>query len=358
MAGVELAGLTKSFGGARAVDGVDMSVAEGAFVALLGPSGCGKTTLLRLIAGLERPSAGRIAIGGRTMAGDGTFVRPEDRGLGMVFQSYALWPHMNVAENVAFGLRVRGVERREREGRIAEALAKVGLTGFETRRPAQLSGGQRQRVALARCLAIRPQLILLDEPLANLDAHLREVMQGEFRRIHRETGTTVVYVTHDQGEAMALADRIAVMDGGRLVHCAAPREIYRRPATAAMATFIGRTTLLPVEVRGDCGPERRRVRIAGARGDAEVEVGGTLPPGPGLLCLRPEDVEIVTAAADGDLDARVVDTIFRGHAHVVRLVVEGTSATIETETVDAPPDRALVRIRLRGGWLVPAGGTD
>ena len=252
MASLDVRGLTKRFGRMAAVDRVDLSVRDREFVALLGPSGCGKTTLLRLFAGFEVPDEGELALEGVTVSRAGWALPPEDRRIGMVFQSYALWPHMSVAENVGFSLRVRGMAAEERRKRVAEALDLVGLADFASRRPAQLSGGQRQRVALARCMAMRPALVLLDEPLANLDPHLREAMQSEFRRLHREIGATFVYVTHDQAEAMALADRIVVMDRGRIEQIGEPQQIYREPgprwsgassaaASSSARRFRGRT---------------------------------------------------------------------------------------------------------------------
>jgi len=230
MARLTLDRVTKSFGGARALDDVTLAVEDGEFLAILGPSGCGKTTLLRLVAGFEMVSEGEIAIGAEILSAPGRHAPPEHRRMGIVFQSYALWPHMSVAENVAYALKVKGMERAERGQRVGAALRSVGLDGFADRRPASLSGGQRQRVALARCLAMEPALVLLDEPLSNLDAHLRAAMHAEFAAFHRRMRTTMIYITHDQAEAMALADRIAVMDKGRLLQAAAPSTLFREEA--------------------------------------------------------------------------------------------------------------------------------
>ena len=222
-------GLSKNFGAVRALDGLDLELREGEFLALLGGSGSGKSTLLRLVAGFETPDAGTIRIAGRDMAG----LAPPARPCAMMFQSYALFPHLNVAENVGYGLRRAGTHSA---ARVAELLALVGLAGFGQRRPAQLSGGQQQRVALARALARKPPLLLLDEPLAALDAGLRAQTGAELRRLQRQTGTSFIMVTHDQAEAMALADRIAVLDGGRVVQIGPPQEVYARPRTRSRNT--------------------------------------------------------------------------------------------------------------------------
>ena len=248
MARVVLRGVTKRFAETIAVDRVDLDVADGEFLAVLGPSCCGKTTLLRLIAGFESPDAGEIALGTRIVASDHATVPPEDRRVGVVFQSYALWPHMDVARNVGYALEVARLAPADRQTRVATALALVGLESFAHRRPNELSGGQRQRVALARCLAMSPELLLLDEPLANLDAHLRAAMIEEFRAAHARTGITTIYITHDQAEAMALATRVAVMDAGRIVQSAPPAALYREPANAMVGRFIGRGTILPARL--------------------------------------------------------------------------------------------------------------
>ncbi|MBL6617461.1 MAG: ABC transporter ATP-binding protein [Reyranella sp.] len=240
MAFLELDKLSKTFGSHLAVDGLTLGVEKGEFVSLLGPSGCGKTTTLQMIAGFVEPSGGSIRLEGRDLLA----VKPARRGLGIVFQSYALFPHMTVAENVGFGLEMQGVAAPERIKRIGETLELVGLSAFAGRYPRQMSGGQQQRVALARALVIRPQILLLDEPLSNLDAKLREEMQIELRQIQRTVGTTTILVTHDQAEAMALSDRLVVMNHGRAEQIGPPHEAYERPATPFVASFLGRTNLV------------------------------------------------------------------------------------------------------------------
>jgi spermidine/putrescine ABC transporter ATP-binding subunit len=241
---LELAQLVKRFGSITAVDRIDLAVPSGELVALLGPSGCGKTTTLRIVAGFERPDSGRVRIQGV----DVTATPPYRRDTGMVFQHYALFPHMTVRENVGFGLRMRGVDRSEAETRVREALALVSLSGLEGRYPRQLSGGQQQRVALARALVIRPQLLLLDEPLSSLDAKLRQEMRLEVRAIQRRVGITALFVTHDQEEALSLADRVAVINQGRVEQVGTPVEVYERPRTAFVAGFIGQSNFFRGEI--------------------------------------------------------------------------------------------------------------
>jgi len=283
---VRIEGVTKRFGPVPAVEDVTLDIRENEFFALLGPSGCGKTTLLRLLAGFERPSAGRILIDGEDMAG----VPPNRRPVNMVFQSYAVFPHMSVADNVAYGLRVAGAPRGWVGPRVTEALAMVRLAGYEERRPAQLSGGQQQRVALARALIKRPKVLLLDEPLSALDRKLREDMQLELVRLQHEVGITFVIVTHDQDEALSMADRIAVMDHGRVLQTAPPEELYERPRCRMVANFIGTMNLFPGQIveRTAAG-----VRIE-ADGIGALQLAGAGAPGSRLdIAVRPERVQLV-----------------------------------------------------------------
>ncbi|SMF77055.1 putative spermidine/putrescine transport system ATP-binding protein [Tistlia consotensis] len=312
MAFLELKGLTKRFGEIAAVENFDLSVERGEFVSLLGPSGCGKTTTLQMIAGFETPSAGSITLEGRDLLA----IKARSRGIGIVFQSYALFPHMTVAQNVEFGLEMRKIAAPERRQRVAEALALVHLEALADRYPRAMSGGQRQRVALARALVIRPEILLLDEPLSNLDAKLREEMQLELRGIQQRMGVTTILVTHDQTEAMALSDRVAVMHRGRLVQVARPLEAYEHPRSDFVSSFLGKTNRL----------EGKVVERAGERaGDlCRVAVGETVfaapapPPEIGkdarprvIVSVRPEKVEFRAAGA-GLVDGTVAARIFLG----------------------------------------------
>src|SRR5574342_549742 len=245
MPGVTIKGLTKKYGDVAALEGLDLEVKPGELVSLLGPSGCGKTTTLRLVAGFLTPEDGEIWIGDRCLSSRAMVVPPERRRMAMIFQSYALWPHMTVAQNVAYGLRFkRGIARSERDRRVREILKVVQLELFEFRYPGQLSGGQQQRVALARALVVEPEILLLDEPLSNLDANLREEMRFEIRRLHEAFGITTLYVTHDQAEAMVISDRIAVLNHGRVVQVGTAEELFEHPRTRFVAEFIGRTNLI------------------------------------------------------------------------------------------------------------------
>src|SRR3954453_610740 len=278
---IRLAGVRKEFGEVVAVDGVDVDIRRGEFFTMLGPSGSGKTTCLRMIAGFERPDAGRIELAGS----DVTDLPPADRDVNTVFQDYALFPHMNVAENVGYGLKVRKVAKAERGERVEEALALVRLEGFGDRRPSQLSGGQRQRVALARALVNRPRVLLLDEPLGALDLKLRQQLQVELKRIQSEVGITFVYVTHDQDEALTMSDRIAVMDGGKVIQVGAPRDVYEEPESRFVAGFVGVSNLLELAVESASGGV-----LTLKLGDADAVTGdGTAsPPATAVVTIRPE----------------------------------------------------------------------
>jgi putative spermidine/putrescine transport system ATP-binding protein len=317
---VRLEGIVKRYGAVAAVDGVDLEIGRGEFFTLLGPSGSGKTTCLRLIAGFERPDAGRIILGGR----DVTALPPAERDVNTVFQDYALFPHMTVAANVAYGLRVNRVPRAERDSRVADALAMVRLESFGERRPTQLSGGQRQRVALARALVNRPRVLLLDEPLGALDLKLRQQLQVELKRIQQEVGITFVYVTHDQEEALTMSDRIAVVDGGRIVQVGTPRSVYERPDSPFVAGFVGVSNLLELPVERTDGDS---VHLRLGDGDAIVAAAG---PGAAhgriaVVTVRPERIAIHDSAdhvEDGLCHARgtVRESLYAGPA--MRFVVE------------------------------------
>ncbi|WP_069868022.1 ABC transporter ATP-binding protein [Streptomyces malaysiensis] len=293
---VEFRRLRREFGKTVALDGLDLTVRPGELLALLGPSGCGKTTALRLLAGFEHPDAGEVLVDGQDVTG----VPAHRRDAGMVFQSYSLFPHLSAVDNVAFGLRMRKVRTAERRSRAAELLELVGLGDKGERFPHQLSGGQQQRVALARALALRPRVLLLDEPLSALDAKVRLTLREEIRRLQRELGITTLFVTHDQEEALSMADRVAVMRAGRLEQCAPPSELYGRPATAFVAEFVGTMSRIPGHLDGTT------VEVLGQRLPADGEVPAT--PEVDVL-VRPEAVHI---AAEGQGDARVVATAFLG----------------------------------------------
>jgi putative spermidine/putrescine transport system ATP-binding protein len=296
-----LEGLTKRYGDQVAVSDLDLTVERGEFVSLLGPSGCGKTTTLQMIAGFVEPSAGRVTLEGADLLA----MRPNKRGLGIVFQSYALFPHISAAENVAFGLDMRGVEKAERARRVEEALALVGLSALADRYPRRMSGGQQQRVALARALVIRPSVLLLDEPLSNLDAKLREEMQIELRTIQRTVGTTTILVTHDQAEAMALSDRIVVMNNGRVEQIARPEEAYSRPATSFVASFLGKTNVFSGEVvESSIGSEFRLE-------EARFSLAARVPAGPTQARIRPERIALRPLAMAG-VKGKVGTRVFQG----------------------------------------------
>ena len=308
MAFLELKGLTKRFGTVTAVEDLDLAVARGEFIALLGPSGCGKTTTLQMIAGFEAPSAGTIALEGRDLTG----VKARHRGIGIVFQSYALFPHMTVAQNVAFGLEMRRVAPAERRRRVEEALALVHLEALAERYPGAMSGGQRQRVALARALVIQPEILLLDEPLSNLDAKLREEMQLELRGIQQRMGVTTILVTHDQTEAMALSDRIAVMQGGRIVQVATPHAAYEQPRSDFVSSFLGKTNRLEGRVVEATATGCRLAVGAVAFDGPPAEAGTPLAAGSEVVVsIRPEKVAFCPPG-EGVVDGRVTARIFLG----------------------------------------------
>jgi ABC-type Fe3+/spermidine/putrescine transport system ATPase subunit len=289
---VEFHGISRRFGGVKAVDDVSFSVAAGEIVALLGPSGCGKTTILRVIAGFERPDAGTVSIGGR----DVTALKPYERNVGLLFQHYALFPHMTVAENIAYGLRHRGADKREIPDRVADMLALVRLQGFGARRPHQLSGGQQQRVALARALATRPGLILLDEPLSALDAKLRQDLRAELKQVLAAVNSTAMVVTHDQEEAMSLGERVFLMQAGRIVQVGTPSDVYGRPDTRFAADFMGRTNWIEAKVT------RRETGFARATSRSGLSL--TVPDCQSDaidICVRPENI-ILSAAEGADPD--------------------------------------------------------
>ncbi|MCC7273841.1 MAG: ABC transporter ATP-binding protein [Alphaproteobacteria bacterium] len=302
--------LVKRFGPVAAVDGVSLDVAAGEFVALLGPSGSGKTTILMAIAGFEFPTSGRVEIGGE----DVTWAPPNKRNLGMVFQRYTLFPHMSVVENIAFPLKMRGIGRAEREAKAQAALATVRLEGYGARRPSQLSGGQQQRVALARAIVYRPRVLLMDEPLSALDKNLREEMQLEIKHLQQRIGVTVVFVTHDQTEAMTMADRVAVLDRGRLQQVGAPRDLYEAPATPFVAGFIGETNFLPGRAKAAAVAGAPVAVALDGGGEAVATAVGAVPAGVAVrVAVRPERVALSPPSAD-TLPGTIAEAIYAGVA--------------------------------------------
>ena len=332
----------KTYGDHVAVAGVNLKVGQGEFVTLLGPSGCGKTTCLRIVAGFVAPTSGRVSIAGR----DVTSLPPHRRNTGMVFQSYALFPHRTVAGNVAFGLQVRRLSRAERERRTREALRLVQLEELADRYPAQLSGGQRQRVALARAVVINPEILLLDEPLAALDLKLREELQVEIKRIQSSLSMTTLFVTHDQGEALSLSTRIAVMREGKIVQLGTPAEIYERPGSRYVASFVGRINLIPAIVREKESESRYRVvPAAGSTRSCDFAVSGPQPAAFAigdrcLLAVRPEHLRFGSDASQNAISLTVKDTIYRGNVWHI----DGHGPAGEALTVLAGPGEAIPAI--------------
>jgi putative spermidine/putrescine transport system ATP-binding protein len=329
--GLELSGLHRSFGAARALDGFDLALAPGEMVALLGPSGCGKTTALRIVAGFDRPDRGGVSLDGRDLTG----LPANKRDMGMVFQSYSLFPHLTAGQNVSYGPRLRKVPARDRDRQAAELLDLVGMGGMHERYPHQLSGGQQQRVALARALAVRPKVLLLDEPLSALDAKVRLVLRDEIRRIQQEFGITTLFVTHDQEEALSMADRVAVMKDGRLEQCAAPAELYDRPATAFVAQFVGTMNHLPGTIVGD-----GLVRVAGR----ELAVDGASPSeGSDVkVLIRPEGLDLEPlAGADGAGSADAAGTAgLPGEGQVVLATFLGATTRFTVRLGDGSEAKA------------------
>ncbi len=344
MARLELHHLSKHFGPTVAVSDVTLDIADGEFVVLLGPSGCGKTTTLRMIAGFVAPTAGRVRLGGREV----TTLPPWKRNAGMVFQSYALFPHLSVAENVAFGLEMRKIAPAEIKPRVTEALRMVRLEGFAERLPRQLSGGQQQRVALARALAIRPDVLLLDEPLSNLDAKLRETVRVEIRELQRQLGITTVMVTHDQEEALIMADRLVVMSEGEVRQVGSQRDLYERPADRFVAGFVGRSNILPGKVVEPGRFETQGgIRIACAGGQA----------GPAVIALRPERLALGPAAQGltNRLHGTVEFVSYLGANIDVHVRVSAADRVVVSQ-----PNRADGRLPSEGdkvevGWPAEAG---
>jgi iron(III) transport system ATP-binding protein len=339
MAIVSIRGLTKKFADAAAVDELHLEIGDGEFVSLLGPSGCGKTTTLRLIAGFLQPDSGEICVGGEVISSPSLLVPPERRNMSMIFQSYAVWPHMTVAQNVAYGLKFKKLTKQQIDAKVTKLLGVVHLSELKDRYSAELSGGQQQRVALARALVVEPQILLMDEPLSNLDANLREEMRFEIRRLHEEFKITTVYVTHDQAEAMATSDRIAVLDRGRLVQVGGPAEIFDRPKTRFVAEFVGKANILRGHFDGDGQlllSDGIRIRLADA--------GGIAPSSEVAVCLRPHNIKLV---AEQDAERQLTEQGYNLFSGIIRRSIyfgDAVDYTVELASravlrVIAPPSQ-------------------
>jgi iron(III) transport system ATP-binding protein len=333
---IAIRGVVKRFGAVTAVDRAELDVADGELFTLLGPSGCGKTTLLRLLAGFYQPDGGEIRFGERVVNG----LAPYERNIGMVFQNYALWPHMTVAGNVSYGLRLRKLGAAEIARRMREGLAKVNLSGLESRYPGQLSGGQQQRVALARALVLNPDILLLDEPLSNLDAKIRVQVRAEIRKLQQELRITTIYVTHDQEEALSLSDRVAVMKDGRVLQVGVPKELYERPRTRFVADFVGTNNLLPGQVR-----ERRGERLFVETGVGRLEaIPNAAITDRCVLAIRPENVAI--AGGDGALGAGAPDGGNRVSGRVALTSYLGNTLRYDVETGGG----LVLKVDIRDPW--------
>ena len=350
---IQVEGLTKRFGVMTAVDAISFAMEEHEFFSLVGPSGCGKTTTLRCVAGLETADEGRIGIKGTVVyaSAERIDVPTHERAIGMVFQNYAVWPHMNVFDNVAYPLRLKRASRTEQQRRVGHVLEMLGMEALAKRKPSQLSGGQQQRVALGRALVGEPDVLLLDEPLSNLDAKLREHMRVELKRIQRETGIPILYVTHDQLEALAMSDRIAVMNEGSIHQVASPVEIYERPATKFVLDFIGSVNYLPGEL----------LRVGVDTVDLRVAGGATLTlPRPAfvpeareiLLAVRPEDLVLGESVPGSDLRARVELRSFLGNLCEYRLRCHGHELRVQTGKEELVPEGTDVVVGVRRGYLL------
>lgn len=340
MAKLILNRLSKDFGtGKPAVDDVSLTIRDGGFLALLGPSGCGKTTVLRMIAGFEQPSDGSILLGERVLADAGSMVPPERRNMAMVFQSYALWPHMTVADNAGYPLKVRGISGERYRSKVAAALAAVRLENYANRRPSELSGGQRQRVALARCLVTEPDVVLLDEPLANLDRHLRQEMEETFREFHISSGATMIYVTHDQSEAMALATDVAVMSQGKLLQVAPPAELYARPEGRLVGSLVGQGAIVSLAL-----PEQDNRELDWSVLAPAFAKGKDVSP-TGDILIRPQDV---MQDADG-IRCRVTSSLYEGERYALRLTLpDGQS--LRAYSRDAANVGDFIPVAIRAAW--------
>jgi ABC-type Fe3+/spermidine/putrescine transport system ATPase subunit len=335
MAIVSIRGLTKKFTDAAAVDDLHLEIGDGEFVSLLGPSGCGKTTTLRLIAGFLQPDAGEICVGGGVISSASHLVPPERRNMSMIFQSYAVWPHMTVAQNVAYGLKLKKLNKQQIDAKVTKLLGVVHLSELKDRYSSELSGGQQQRVALARALVVEPQILLMDEPLSNLDANLREEMRFEIRRLHEEFGITTVYVTHDQAEAMATSDRIAVLNQGRMIQVGRPAEIFDRPKTKFVAEFVGKANILSGRLDGHSRMQIAERLAIGVMPNPDL----ALNTGVASVCLRPHNIVLTAAQSEAETLARQDYNVFPGV--VQRRIYFGETADY---TIDLAPHPFTLRV--------------
>ncbi len=350
---LSLRNISKSFGLTSVLHDVSLEISSGEFFFILGPSGCGKSTLLRIIAGLERADTGSLLMDGSPL----DRIAPQERGIGMVFQNYALWPHMTVAQNISFGLEVKRLSKTESSARVAEVLDLVRLEGFEHRYPHELSGGQQQRVALARALAIRPSVVLLDEPLSNLDARLRDEIRQELSALHARLGLTMVYVTHDQEDALTLGSRIALLNRGGVAQVGSPRELYGAPSSVFVAQFLGDTNLVPCNL--EVGPDGAKI-VARLRRAPHAHY--TIPPqasrqvstGPALLCIRPESVTVCPPGSTNTavaLEAEIHQLTYRGGwCDLVVAGLEGISLRIRALSASKEVGEPRIGDRIRVGW--------
>jgi iron(III) transport system ATP-binding protein len=362
MTAVLVEDVSRTFGEVIAVNRVSIKVERGEFVTLLGPSGCGKTTTLRMVAGLEQNTSGRISIGGRVVsdADAGYFVPPDHRQLGMVFQSYAIWPHMTVFDNVAYPLRIRRKSKTEIKERVEAVLRLVEMEKFADRPAPALSGGQQQRVAIARALVFEPEVLLLDEPLSNLDARLRTQMGDEFRALQKRLGITSLYVTHDQEEAMALSDRVVVMQGGRILQIGSPEEIYQRPISRAVAAFFGSPNLLEASITNceKAADGTFKVAVSGNGWQGHAHSGEEFEAGePVVVLVRPENVHLANGAASGaDMTwtGKVVESIFRGPRVSITVDTGGPSLHIEAPALLGirVGDEVNLSVPQAGAWAI------
>src|SRR5690349_4157301 len=355
MPGVILKALTKRYGDVGAVDGLSLELKPGELLALLGPSGCGKTTTLRLVAGFLAPEAGKIWVGDQCLSSPTGVVPPERRRMAMIFQSYALWPHMTVAQNVAYGLRFKpGLARTDRDVRVREMLRVVQLAGYESRYPGELSGGQQQRVAVARALVVEPQILLLDEPLSNLDANLREEMRFEIRRLHETFGNTTLYVTHDQAEAMVISDRIAVLKDGRIAQAGTADDLYHRPRTRFVAEFIGRTNVVEGTASSTDTLVHEALRLPAA--PPRLEPGARV-----ALSIRPHQVRLGPPGDAGGAGNVFRGTVrraaFLGDAIDYEVAIAESSVVLRAAAAPSPRFElgAAVGVTIDPGACVPLG---